>query len=187
MVKRHVQPGAIVPRTQAVMSADMSGREKRSAEDQEWIRQVGLRIQAFRQMRGWSQERFAAALGTKRGAVAMWETGKNMPPALDLARAEKQVGMPMEYVLFGETRLIDHGYMAGLLQECERLNAVLGGPVAQFPMASERPAAPPRSPRTTLHERLRGLLEPQAPSPTAPGRGKAKPRGTRPPKPVMRA
>jgi DNA-binding XRE family transcriptional regulator len=145
------------------------------------LRQAGLRLAALREAMGITQEQLAALLGVGRNTLAMWETGKNRPDPLALARAQ-QHGIPLEYVLLGLTRHVEHGHMAALKEIAQRTGAVLNGAVAEFPaVAATRgalsprnadPAAPPRPPRRTLHEpspRPRGFGE--TPEPLGTGRG----------------
>lgn len=39
-----------------------------------------LQLKPLRENRGFTQEDLAARLGVSRSAVAMWETGQNIPP-----------------------------------------------------------------------------------------------------------
>lgn len=144
------------------MSARMPKKPPREDHATEMLRQAGLRLAALREAKGWTQDQLAALIGVGRGALAMWEGGRNAPNCLALARAQMH-GIPLEWVLLGITRHIEHGDMQALTERCRALGAVMDRPTPQFPMAAPVPApvaAVPRRRITQLHEATEPFTSP---------------------------
>lgn len=162
---------------QFVIQARMPKTKARDDTASQMLREAGLRLAALREVLGMTQDQLAALLGVSRGALAMWEVGKNKPDPLALARAQRH-GIPIEFVLLGLTRHVEHGHMAALTERCISFGVTLDGPLPEFPMTAEtrgalspahgKPAGPPRRRPQSLHEPQpgaafpRGMAEPMA-------------------------
>lgn len=58
------------------------------------------RLRKARKVSGMTQEQFARALDTTHAAYAAWESGRNQPPEVSVARAIQRVtGIPAEWTL----------------------------------------------------------------------------------------
>jgi transcriptional regulator with XRE-family HTH domain len=134
-------------------------------------RQAGLRLKAARLTLGLSAEVMATELGLTRTALTAQENGQNTPDPLVMARMLRRFGITLEWIYAGELRYVrDFDFQEALRAKAAELGAVVGAPVAEFPMEVEhlgrQPGAAPkrrRPPGATIHE-------PPAPfSPRPPG------------------
>ena len=66
--------------------------------------QIGERIRAARQDRGWTQEQLADAVGVSRSAVAQWETGRAGQLSGNLARIGEVLSVGIEHLTHGRDR-----------------------------------------------------------------------------------
>ena len=66
---------------------------------------TGEKIQALRTMKGWSQDDFAARLGTKGPNISRWETNRITPSADTLREIAKMFDVSVDYLLFTEIPL----------------------------------------------------------------------------------
>lgn len=64
-------------------------------------KQVGARVKAAREARGFTQVTFARAMRVTRGAVSNWETGKGITRA-NLTRAAEVTGASIEWLMTGQ-------------------------------------------------------------------------------------
>jgi len=62
---------------------------------------AGSRVKAAREARGFTQVRFAAAMGVTRGAVGNWEAGGGITRA-NLTRVAEVTGASIEWLMTGE-------------------------------------------------------------------------------------
>lgn len=62
---------------------------------------MGLRIQAARLLKGWTQESLARAIGVKTPTVKMWEGGHQLPDLYNLVRLSIGIRRTMDYLLLG--------------------------------------------------------------------------------------
>ena len=67
-------------------------------------REIGLRIQAARRERGWTQDELAEAVGVSRSAVAQWETGRAGQLTGNLSRIAAVFGLGVEFLMFGNDK-----------------------------------------------------------------------------------
>lgn len=87
--------------------------------------EIGARIRAARQERGWTQEKLAAAVGVSRSAVAQWETGRAGQVTPNLARIAETLAVGVEFLTHGGDKRApfqagtgDEAAMLRLYREC---------------------------------------------------------------------
>jgi transcriptional regulator with XRE-family HTH domain len=68
---------------------------------------LGSRIRQARELRGFSQEDFAAAVSRDQGAISEYENGKRKLSAVDLLAFAKILDMPLLYFYQGEISMED--------------------------------------------------------------------------------
>lgn len=131
----------------------------------EMKRQAGLRLRAVREHLELKQETMASLLGCTRTALANWESGVRMPDVAAMVRLYTRTGITLEWIFAGSLRELGYEKSFELERIAAELGAVVGGPVAEWPMEVERrpgsrahqqPAAVPRRrPKSTgwLHEK----------------------------------
>jgi transcriptional regulator with XRE-family HTH domain len=122
---------------------------------------AALRLRAARMALGIErQEALANKLKVTASAYNNWETGARMPDIAAMVRLWEATGIGPDWIYAGSLNGVPYS-MAERLKECSaEVGAVVGGAVAEWPMAAERaalpkPAAavPARRPRhITLHE-----------------------------------
>ena len=66
--------------------------------------QIGERIRAARQERGWTQEQLAEAVGVSRSAVAQWETGRAGQLTGNLSRIAEVLSVGIEHLTHGRDK-----------------------------------------------------------------------------------
>jgi transcriptional regulator with XRE-family HTH domain len=66
--------------------------------------QIGERIRAARQERGWTQEQLAEAVGVSRSAVAQWETGRAGQLTGNLSRIAEVLSVGIEHLTHGREK-----------------------------------------------------------------------------------
>jgi transcriptional regulator with XRE-family HTH domain len=66
--------------------------------------QIGERIRAARQERGWTQEQLAEAVGVSRSAVAQWETGRAGQLTGNLSRIAEVLSVGIEHLAHGREK-----------------------------------------------------------------------------------
>lgn len=66
--------------------------------------QIGERIRAARQDRGWTQEQLAEAVGVSRSAVAQWETGRAGQLTGNLSRIAEVLSVGIEHLTHGRDK-----------------------------------------------------------------------------------
>ena len=126
--------------------------------------QAGLRLKAARlALDVERQDVFAAALGVSPTAYGNYELGKRLPDAAMLVRLLAKSGIGADWVYAGSLAGVPFDIAQILLEKAAEVGAVVGGPVAEWPMATAagarpRPAAAVpqrrhRGGRVTLHER----------------------------------
>lgn len=62
----------------------------------------GTRLRAFREARGWSQERVGFELGVSKATVSKWETGRAEPNLANLAKIRRLYapdGLTLDYLI----------------------------------------------------------------------------------------
>ena len=129
-------------------------------------RNAGLRLRAVRETFSpdgpINQEFFAAKIGVGRTTLANWEAGK-MPDSRAMVRLNLWIGVSLDWIYVGEIGRISFDWAERLRQRAAELGAVVGGPVAEWPMAvrarpgpegMRSPAAVPKTKRrtVTLHD-----------------------------------
>lgn len=60
------------------------------------LKELGKRIRAAREAKGWSQVRLGQAIGQSQGAVSFWEKGEREPGRDMVARIAAETGVPLE-------------------------------------------------------------------------------------------
>jgi transcriptional regulator with XRE-family HTH domain len=65
------------------------------------LEDIGIRIAAARQARGWTQGELATHVGVSRSAVAQWETGRAGQVTTNLARIAEVLEVGVEYLMQG--------------------------------------------------------------------------------------
>ena len=70
---------------------------------QQQLEEIGARIAAARQVRGWTQGGLAAQVGVSRSAVAQWETGRAGQVTANLARIAAVLDVGIEHLMRGRT------------------------------------------------------------------------------------
>jgi transcriptional regulator with XRE-family HTH domain len=65
------------------------------------LEEVGARIAAARQARGWTQGELAAQVGVSRSAVAQWETGRAGQVTANLARIAAVLDVGVDHLMQG--------------------------------------------------------------------------------------
>lgn len=68
--------------------------------------QIGERIRAARQQRGWTQEQLAESVGVSRSAVAQWETGRAGQLTGNLARIAEVLSVGIEHLTHGRDKRV---------------------------------------------------------------------------------
>lgn len=125
--------------------------------------QAGLRLKAARLALDVPRaDVFAAKLGVSPTAYGNYEKGERLADAAMLVRLLEKSGIGADWVYAGSLAGVPFELAEILRQKAAEVGAVVGGPVAQWPMATERkplpttPAAiPPKRPkhgRVTIHE-----------------------------------
>src|SRR5580700_8500478 len=86
---------------------------------------IGARIRASREDRGWTQDQLANAVGVSRSAVAQWETGRAGQVTTNLTRIAEVLEVGVEYLMYGddkrapaEARQGDEVALLRLYREC---------------------------------------------------------------------
>jgi len=124
----------------------------------ELMQQAGLRLRAVRLALDLGQDAFANAIGVERPALSNWENGIRLVSVIAMVRLAQRFGIPLDFIYVGSLRQVPYELAAKLEHHAAELGAVLGGPVAEWPMQVQEPrppaARPPRRPRPsgTLHE-----------------------------------
>ncbi len=87
--------------------------------------EIGERIRETRHKRGWTQDDLAEAVGVSRSAVAQWETGRAGQLTPNLTRIASELGVGVEFLMFGsdkrspmQTATGDELAMLRLYREC---------------------------------------------------------------------
>jgi transcriptional regulator with XRE-family HTH domain len=135
-------------------------KQQRPSEMKE---QAGRRLKAARLALDVDrQDVFAAALGVTATAYGNYEKGDRLPDAAMLVRLLALSGIGPDWVYAGSLAGVPYELATTLRAKAAEVGAVVGGPVAEWPMAAAakalpRPAAAvpalPRTPRrATLHE-----------------------------------
>jgi transcriptional regulator with XRE-family HTH domain len=70
------------------------------------LEDIGIRIAAARQARGWTQGELAAQVGVSRSAVAQWETGRAGQVTTNLARIAAALEVGVEYLMQGHDQRV---------------------------------------------------------------------------------
>ncbi len=65
---------------------------------------IGARIKAIREERGWTQHQLAQAVGVSRSAVAQWETGRAGQITGNLTRIAACLEIGVEYLMYGAAK-----------------------------------------------------------------------------------
>ena len=73
------------------------------------MRNIGDKISALRNSKGWKQEDLAKRLKTSTPAVSRWEAGKIIPSAEALANLAKVFDVTVDYFLFNDVPLKPRG------------------------------------------------------------------------------
>jgi transcriptional regulator with XRE-family HTH domain len=129
--------------------------------------QAGLRLKAARLALGVHRaDVFAATLGVTATAYGNYEKGDRLPDAAMLVRLLEKSGIGPDWVYAGSLAGVPFDLAEVLREKAAEVGAVVGGPVAQWPMATERHALP-RPPAAVPPKRLRsGHLTIHEPLPT---------------------
>lgn len=124
-------------------------------------RNAGLRLRAAREVLGFKQEQLANRIGVGRTALANWEGGK-LPDIRAMVRLLQETGIPLEWIYAGSLQRVDYDLAEELRAKAAQLGAVVGGAVAEWPMAVSRrdalgtpreaSAVPASARHRTLHE-----------------------------------
>lgn len=119
--------------------------------------EIGARIKAARQKRGWSQEALAEAVGVSRSAVAQWETGRAGQLTSHLAKIAETLDLGIEALTHGDTRKTEPQAATGDELAMLRLYRSCSREDQQFLLRTARRFAQEslESP-LTLRERVRG-------------------------------
>ena len=104
----------------------------------EMKRQAGLRLRAVREHLELKQESMANLLGCTRTALTNWENGERLPDVAAMVRLYSRTGITLEWIFAGSLREMAYDKADSLAQLAAQLGAVVGGPVAEWPMAVER-------------------------------------------------
>ena len=124
---------------------------------------VGLRLAATRNVLGLTQEAMAAAVGVERNTYANWEGGSRLARVPPMLKLLERFGIPLEWIYAGRLGGVPYDIAQALEAKSAELGAVIGGSVAEWPMAvdsplkpqgARRPAGrPPKAPKArVLHE-----------------------------------
>lgn len=126
-------------------------------------RQVGLRLRAIREVMRLDQKTFARELGVETSALGNWERGDRLADVLAMTRLYHRWGFTLEWVYAGSLRGLDYDTAHQLEQAAIALGAVVGGPVVEWPMATEnRPGEsalrpPARVPKSRVLNQAKGF------------------------------
>ena len=123
---------------------------------------AGRRLRAVREAMGIGQAAFGHIVGVERTTLANWEAGR-LPDVRAMVRLMQKVGVPLDWIYAGYLRNLPYEVAEMLEARAADLGAVVGGPVAEWPMEIDRrpglqslraPAAVPakRLRRVTFHE-----------------------------------
>lgn len=98
--------------------------------------QVGLRLRAVREVMSLNQAEFGRLLGVTGNAIGNYERGDRVPDPLAVMRLEMRFGFPMNWIFAGQLRNFgDFDRAAEIEAKAAELGAVIGAPVAEWPMA----------------------------------------------------
>lgn len=137
-------------------------------------RNAGLRLRAVRDTFALdgpiNQAFFASRIGVERTALANWEGGK-LPDVRAMVRLNQWIGIPLEWIYLGQLAHVAFDLADRLVARAAELGAVVGGPMAEWPMevrsrqglsGSRQPAAVPhRRSTVVLHEAQPPLEHPE--------------------------
>jgi transcriptional regulator with XRE-family HTH domain len=109
---------------------------------------------------GLTQDALAREIGCERTALANYETGSRPAPPGAVARFANKYGLSMDWFYLGRTSGLSKGIAPDVEAAAAELGAVVGAPVAEWPMAVSQeavPRLPGKAPRrkathATLHE-----------------------------------
>jgi hypothetical protein len=140
----------------------------------EIILQASRRLRAAQRALDLRNVDMAKMLDVGENTYGNW-VGSNpqrMLPEIAMLRLWQQTRIPMEFIYGGDISRTDYEMAEKLKAACAIEGAVIGAPVAEFPMQTDHIGRPParvprRAPRTTLHDQQAplppGFAEPQAP------------------------
>lgn len=133
-----------------------------SPEASEIAAQAGRRLRAAQLALGRGVTELANALGVQQNTLSNWmsPTNSRMPDQVAMLRLWQHFRVPMEFIYGGDTSRIEYDLRERIIQAAAEVGAVLGAPVAEWPMQAENralPRAPARAPQRrpgghTLHE-----------------------------------
>lgn len=147
------------PRTLPVMV------KKATTAPSEVARQAGLRLRAVILALDLKVTSLANLLGVKQNTLSNWLSDKNkrMPDQVAMLKLWQHFHVPMEFIYGGETGRMEYGLREKIVAACAQVEAVVGGPVAEWPMQAEG-AARPRPPATVPSRRGPRTLHEDAPT-----------------------
>jgi transcriptional regulator with XRE-family HTH domain len=135
MACRFEKPESVEPQSAAAATIRVMPKPLASSE---LMTQAGLRLRAARQVLDVSQEVLAAQIKVERAALANWEQGSRLVSVLAMMRLYQRFGIPLEWIYCGELRQVPYEIGEQLKDEAAKIGAVVGGPVAEWPMAVVR-------------------------------------------------
>jgi transcriptional regulator with XRE-family HTH domain len=127
----------------------------------EIARQAGLRLRAAILALDLKVTQLANTLGVQQNTLSNWTSDKNgrMPDQIAMLRLWQHYRVPMEFIYGGETGRMEYDLREKIIAAAAQIGAVLGGPVAEWPMQADSPtsprppaAAPRRRAARVLHE-----------------------------------
>lgn len=87
---------------------------------------VSTNVKAFREQRGWSQEKLGEVVGRSFQSISHIETGKTLPPLTTLSAIATALGVPLS-ALLTESPLAESDPRADLLTQASTMLADLDG------------------------------------------------------------
>lgn len=145
--------------------------KKISPEASEIAQQAGRRLRAAQLALRRGVTELANAIGVQQNTFSNWMApdNKRMPDQIAMFRLWQNFRIPMEFIYGGDTSRIEYDLREQIIEAAAEVGAVIGAPVAEFPMQAEhtgrQPAQPPkrrRPPGATLHE-PKDLKHPRGP------------------------
>lgn len=119
----------------------------------EVIVQAGRRLKAAREHLGLNQETLAREIGVERTRLANWESGTRLADVLAMVRLYQRFSITLEWIYAGNLSSLPYDVARDLEARAVELDAVVGAPVAEWPMqvakqaglqGERRPARVPR-------------------------------------------
>lgn len=127
--------------------------------------QAGRRLRAAQIALRRGVTELANAIGVQQNTFSNWMApdNKRMPDQIAMFRLWQEFRIPMEFIYGGDASRMEYDLREKVLRAAAEVDAVVGAPVAEFPMQTDHTNRPPA--RVPAWRRPRGAMlhEPQDP------------------------